>query len=34
MEDGVDLAAVGETGRKSLERAQLIVGKRRMAIGP
>jgi len=32
MEDGVDLAAVGETGRKSLERAQLIVGKRRMAL--
>ena len=32
MEDGVDLAAVGEAGRKSLERAQLIVGKRRMAL--
>lgn len=31
MEDGVDLAAVGEAGLASLERAQLIVGKRRMA---
>ena len=32
MEDGVDLAAVGEAGLASLERAQLIVGKRRMAL--
>jgi hypothetical protein len=32
MEDGVDLAVVGESGRKALERAQLIVGKRRMVL--
>ena len=32
MEDGVDLAAVAEAGLASLERAQLIVGKRRMAL--
>lgn len=32
IEDGVDLAAVGEAGRASFERAQLIVGKRRMAL--
>jgi hypothetical protein len=32
MEDGVDLAKVGEAGRESLERAQLIIGKRRMAL--
>ena len=31
IEDGVDLAAVGEACLASLERAQLIVGKRRMA---
>jgi hypothetical protein len=31
MEDGIDLDAVGKAGRASLERAQLIVGKRRMA---
>jgi hypothetical protein len=32
LEDGVDLAAVGDAGRKSLERAQLIVGKNRLAL--
>jgi hypothetical protein len=32
LEDGVDLAAVGEAGRKSFERAQLIVGKHRLAL--
>ncbi|MBB4426594.1 hypothetical protein GGD66_005164 [Bradyrhizobium sp. CIR48] len=32
MEDGVDLTAVGEAGLASLERAQLMVGKRRMAV--
>jgi hypothetical protein len=32
LEDGVDLAAVGDAGRKSFERAQLIVGKKRLAL--
>jgi hypothetical protein len=32
LEDGVDLAAVGEAGRKSFERAQLIAGKQRLAL--
>jgi len=32
LEDGVDLAAVGDAGRKSFERAQLIVGKNRLAL--
>ena len=32
LEDGVDLASGGEAGRKSFERAQLIVGKKRLAL--
>ena len=32
MEEGVDLAAVGDAGRKAFERAQLIVGKKRLAL--
>lgn len=32
LEDGVDLAAVGDAGRKSFERAQFIVGKKRLAL--
>lgn len=31
-EDGVDLTAVGNAGRKSFERAQLIIGKKRLAL--
>jgi hypothetical protein len=32
MEDGIDLAGVGEAGRKAFERAQLIVGKQRLSL--
>lgn len=32
IEDGVDLTMVGKAGREALERAQLVVGKRRMAL--
>lgn len=32
IEGGVDLVAIGDAGRKSLERAQLIVGKKRLAL--
>lgn len=32
MEDGIDLATVAEAGLASLERAQRIVGKRRMTL--
>ena len=32
LEEGVDLKAVGEAGRRSLERAQLEVGRKRMTM--
>ena len=32
MEEGVNLDAVGDAGRKAFERAQLIVGKKRLAL--
>jgi hypothetical protein len=32
LEDGVDIAAIGDAGRKSFERAQIIVGKNRLAL--